>query len=237
MALCTWYMISIIPIFAALDPGTCLRAGACSLPGADDEMGARTYALGYTEQRQANYALLLNSWLPRLPSLPCCEKSGRCRLGCYEIPGHLQRNQSMLSRRPAKLQIPDRKSDSCGKAEQSQMLAGAPRAPAAATDLRVLSSTRDTAGEGPSQHVKQAWELGWVSSKPTLGSTLRITVPGVTPTSLLGTSVTLRGLNRGMGEERRGRDDLCPGDYEELPETVSVQLVLENKEGRGDSNS
>lgn len=52
----------------------------------------------------------------------------------------------MLSRETAKLQMQTRKSDSCGKAEQSQMLAGAPRAPAAATDLSVLSSTRDMAG-------------------------------------------------------------------------------------------
>ena len=32
MALSTWYMVSIIPIFRALGPRTCLRVGACSPP-------------------------------------------------------------------------------------------------------------------------------------------------------------------------------------------------------------
>lgn len=95
----------------------------------------------------------------------------------------------MLSRETAKLQMQTRKSDSCGKAEQSQMLAEAPRAPAAATDLRVLSSTRDTAGEGPFTACGGAGTWGGVgcSNQAHLGSTLRKpTVPGVLLLAFLG---------------------------------------------------
>ena len=71
----------------------------------------------------------------------------------------------MLSRETAKLQMQTRKSDSCGKAGRSQMLAGVPRVPAAATDLSVLSSTRDMAGgwrgAPHSMWGGQAQGVGW----------------------------------------------------------------------------
>lgn len=149
----------------------------------------------------------------------------------------------MLSREMAKLQMQTRKSDSCGKAGQSQTLAGAPRAPAAATDLSVLGSTRDKAGgwRGAPHSMRGSRHKGWggvLTSRPPRPHTQEANSSQGPPTSLPGISVTLKkkkSLNRGMGErEIRGRDDLCPRDYEES-ETASVQLVLENKEGKGET--
>lgn len=174
--------------------------------------------------------------------MPCCEKVAVACWGCYEFRSSPEgTSQCSPGRRPSSRCRPENLTP-VGRLGEARCWLGRPEHQLLplTSACSAVPGTWQGAGEGHLTACGGAGTRGGVgcSNQAHPGPTLRKpTVPrsSYKPSwDKCDLKKKKKSLNRGMGErERRGRDDLCPRDYEELQRQRVSSWFLKIRKKRG----